>query len=153
WDRVADQLTREGWAVLPELIDPITCAEFRSWFDDDSLFVKTVVMDQPDFGEGVYRYFRSPIPSAVDGLRRAVYREAARVANAWQRLLDEPEPYPPEWAAFRDQCHRAGQNKSAVLLLKYAPGGFNALHRDLRGRIFFPLQLAVVLSPPADQSE
>jgi uncharacterized protein len=35
-------------------------------------------------------------------------------------------------------------------LLKYGPGGFNALHRDLRGSVFFPIQLAVVLSPRAD---
>src|SRR5205814_125436 len=103
------------------------------------------------FGAGVYRYFRSPIPVAVDGLRRAVYRRVARVANSWQDLLGDPAPYPPEWEAFRDQCHRAGQRKSTVLLLKYGPGGFNALHRDLRGRLFFPVQLAVVLSPRADQ--
>ncbi len=116
------------------------------------MFVKTVVMDQPDFGEGVYRYFRSPVPPAVDGLRRAAYRHAARVANAWQRLLEEPETYPAEWTAFRDECHRAGQVKSTALMLRYEPGGFNALHRDLRGRVFFPLQLAVVLSPRADQA-
>jgi uncharacterized protein len=35
-------------------------------------------------------------------------------------------------------------------LLKYGPGGFNALHRDLRGSVFFPIQLAVVLSPRAE---
>jgi hypothetical protein len=151
WDRLGEQLTREASAVLPALLDPDTCAEIGSWFDDDSRFVKTVVMDRPDFGEGVYRYFGPPIPAVVDGLRRAVYPRAARVANAWRRLLAEPEMYPPEWETFRDVCHRAGQTKSAALLLKYGPGGFNALHRDLRGRVFFPLQLAVVLSPRADQ--
>jgi hypothetical protein len=30
--------------------------------------------------------------------------------------------------------------------LRYEAGGFNALHRDLRGDVFFPIQLAVVLS-------
>jgi hypothetical protein len=151
WDRWGDRLTREGCAVVPQLLEPAECAEIRSLFDDDSLFVKTVVMDQPDFGEGVYRYFRSPIPSTVDGLRRAVYAHAVTVANSWQRLLGENSNYPPEWEAFRDECHRTGQSKSAVLLFKYGPGGFNALHRDLRGRVFFPIQLAVVLSPRADQ--
>jgi hypothetical protein len=28
-------------------------------------------------------------------------------------------------------------------------GGFNALHRDLRGAVYFPIQMAVVLSPVA----
>jgi hypothetical protein len=151
WEQVEDRLTREGAALLPQLLDPTTCAEMRSWFDDDSFFDKTVVMDQPDFGAGVYRYFRSPIPTAVGGLRRAVYPHAARVANEWQRLLGESAEYPPDWEGFRDECHRAGQTRPTPLLLKYGPGGFNALHRDLRGRVFFPVQLAVVLSARADQ--
>ena len=33
------------------------------------------------------------------------------------------------------------------------PGGFNALHRDLRGAVFFPIQMAVVLSPRADPAD
>jgi nucleotide-binding universal stress UspA family protein len=151
WDRLDDQLTREGCIVLPELVPPATCAEIRSWFDDDSRFDRMVVMDRPDFGQGSYRYFRSPIPEQVDGLRRAAYRHAARVANAWQLLLGEARTYPAEWDAFRDECHQAGQSRPTPLLLKYEPGGFNALHRDLRGGIFFPLQLAVVLSPRDDQ--
>jgi hypothetical protein len=151
WDQVADQLTREGCAVLRQLLDPALCAELCSWFDDDGLFVKTVVMDEPDFGQGVYRYFQQPIPSIVDGLRRAIYPHVSAVANSWQRLLGEGEMYPPEWEAFRAVCRQAGQAKSAVLLLKYGPGGFNALHRDLRGRIFFPIQMAAILSPRADQ--
>jgi hypothetical protein len=152
WERMSDRLTREGCIVLPELLDRSTCAEIRSLFDDDSLFVKTVVMDEPDFGAGVYRYFRSPIPAVVDGLRRAVYSQAARVANVWQRRLAEATTFPQEWEAFRDECHRAGQTKSTPILLKYGPGGFNAPHRDLRGRVFFPIQLAVVLSPRVDQA-
>jgi hypothetical protein len=109
-------------------------------------------MDNPDFGEGVYRYFRSPIPATVAGLRRAVYPHLAAIANGWQRLLGEPETYPPGWEAFRDRCRHAGQTKSTPILLRYGPGGFNALHRDLRGRVFFPIQLAVVLSLRADQA-
>jgi uncharacterized protein len=152
WERLGERLTREGCVLLPQLLPAADCAELRALFDDDGLFVKTVVMDNPDFGKGVYRYFRSPVPAAVAGLRRAVYPHLAAIANAWQRLLGESEGYPPEWEAFRDRCRQAGQTKSTPILLRYGPGGFNALHRDLRGRVFFPIQLAVVLSPRADQA-
>jgi hypothetical protein len=44
----------------------------------------------------------------------------------------------------------ADQTTPTPILLKYGPGGFNSLHRDLRGAVFFPIQMAVVLSPRAD---
>jgi hypothetical protein len=152
WQRLGERLTGDGYVLLPEFLPAADCAGLRALFDDDNLFVQTVVMDRPEFGEGVYRYFRSPIPAAVAGLRRAVYPHLAAVANTWQRLLGEPETYPQEWEAFRDCCRQAGQRKSTPILLRYGPGGFNALHRDLRGRVFFPIQLAIVLSPRADQA-
>jgi hypothetical protein len=107
-------------------------------------------MDRPGFGLGVYRYFQAPIPDEVDGVRRAVYPYVARIANGWQRLLGEPERWPAEWDAFWEECRRAGQTTPTPILLRYGPGGFNALHRDLRGTVFFPIQMAVVLSPCAD---
>ncbi len=152
WEHLGERLTQEGYVLLPELLPAADCAILRQLFDEDSLFVKTVVMDNPDFGEGIYRYFRAPIPAAVAGLRRAVYPHVAAIANTWQELLGEEETYPAEWRLFRDRCRQAGQTKSTPILLRYGPGGFNALHRDIRGRVFFPIQLAIVLSPRTDQA-
>src|SRR5262245_54601252 len=110
-------------------------------------------MDRDDFGHGVYRYFRSPISAVVDGLRRTVYPHVARIANAWQELLNEAARYPDDWESFRQLCADAGQTTPTPILLKYGAGGFNALHRDLRGTVFFPIQMAVVLSRRADPSD
>src|SRR5262245_50761402 len=150
WGQLGDRLTRDGCALLERLVDAATCEGLCGLFDRDELFAKTVVMDRPEFGQGVYRYFRAPVPAVVDQLRRATYPHAARVANGWERLLGEPERFPPEWDAFREECRRAGQSAPTPILLRYGPGGFNALHRDLRGPVFFPIQMAVVLSPRAD---
>ena len=108
-----------------------------SWTGRNSAKVPTVIS-------------RAPIPQVVDQLRRAVYPHVARIANEWQQMLGESESFPEEWDSFRDRCHRAGQTTPTPILLKYGPGGFNALHRDLRGAVFFPIQLAVVLSPRSD---
>jgi hypothetical protein len=147
WRDLGDRLTRDGCVVMPQLVDAEACAHLRDMFDDDTLFAQTVVMDRPEFGLGVYRYFRAPIPKVADQLRRAVYSHVARIANDWQQLLNEPERFPEGWASFRDECQRAGQTIPTPILLKYGPGGFNAPHRDLRGSVFFPIQMAVVLSP------
>jgi hypothetical protein len=152
WPALGDWLTREGCVVIAGLVDAPTCAQLHRMFDDDSLFAKTVIMDQENFGRGAYRYFGAPIPTVVDQLRRSVYPHVARLANDWQRLLGAVENYPTEWDAFRGECSAAGQTTPTPILLKYGPGGFNALHRDLRGKVFFPIQMAVVLSPRADPS-
>lgn len=53
------------------------------------------------------------------------------------------------WEAYRLRCASKGQTTPTPLLLKYEAGGFNALHRDIRGQEFFPIQLVIVLSPRA----
>ncbi|MDB5306397.1 MAG: hypothetical protein JWO38_599 [Gemmataceae bacterium] len=153
WAQLGDRLTRDGCVVIDQLVDAANCDQLGGMFDRDELFAKTVVMDRPEFGQGEYRYFRAPIPAVVDQLRRAVYPHVARIANSWERLLGEPERFPPVWDDFREECRRAGQTAPTPILLRYGPGGFNALHRDLRGAVFFPIQMAVVLSRRADPED
>ena len=150
WHAMGNRLTRDGYVLINGLVDAMICEQLRGMFEDETLFAKTVVMDQYDFGQGTYRYFRMPIPDVVDRLRHAVYPHVARIANSWQRLLGEPEHFPAEWSAFQNECHVAGQSTPTPILLKYESGGFNALHRDLRGSVYFPIQMAVILSPRAD---
>ena len=110
-------------------------------------------MDKEKFGRGSYRYFDAPLPKPVDAIRRLVYPHVAPIANRWQRLLREDVLFPTTWEAYRERCAAAGQSTPTPLLLKYEAGGFNALHRDLRGREFFPIQLVIVLSPHASAAE
>ncbi len=153
WSDLGQRLTRDGCVLIPALVDAATCVRLRGMFQSDALFAKTVEMDRPEFGRGVYRYFRAPIPDVVDQLRRAVYPHVARIANEWQRLLGEPERFPQAWEEFRAECSRAGQTTPTAILLRYGAGGFNAPHRDLRGAVFFPIQMAVVLSCRLDPSQ
>lgn len=153
WHALGKRLSREGCVLLADLVESDLCAQARSWFADDALFAKTVVMNRPEYGFGTYRYFRPPIPPLVDALRRAFYPHAARIANEWQSLLGESAIFPEEWDDFRDTCHDSGQTVSTPILLRYEAGGFNALHRDLRGEAYFPLQLAIVLSPLLEEGE
>ena len=38
--------------------------------------------------------------------------------------------------------------KPAILILKYGTGGFNTLHQDLYGGVYFPIQLVLYLNEP-----
>jgi uncharacterized protein len=110
-------------------------------------------MNKSRFGKGTYRYFADPIPPLIDAIRRLVYPHVAGIANRWQTQLEDDERYPTTWPDFRDRCAAAGQTTPSPLLLSYETGGFNALHQDIRGEVFFPIQLVVVLSPRASSAE
>ncbi len=150
WSEIETKLTRDGYVRVAELLPPELCETLRSMFDNDRLFSKTVTMNKSRFGKGVYRYFCPPIPRLVDAIRQFVYPPAALIANEWQSLLNDQQRYPANWADFRDQCAEAGQTTPTPLLLRYEAGGFNAPHQDIRGEIYFPLQLLIVLSPRAE---
>ena len=103
-------------------------------------------------GCGSYRYFASPLPGLIDAIRRLTYPNVARIANRWQRLLGKDSLFPTTWEGYRRRCEAAEQTTPTPILLNYDSGGFNALHRDIRGSEFFPIQLVVVLSPMNDDS-
>jgi hypothetical protein len=149
WPMIEESLTRRGYGLIPSLLAADECRLLSDCFGDDARFARTVVMNKDHFGRGVYRYFDAPLPPLVEAVRRLVYPHVAAIANRWQRLLREDALYPMTWEAYRLRCAAAGQTTPTPLLLRYETGGFNAPHRDIRGREFFPIQLVIVLSPRA----
>ena len=79
-----------------------------------------------------------------------MYEGLAPIANSMTRKLDRSGRFPRTLAAYRARCARAGQNRPTPLVLRYGQGGYNRLHRDLYGTLFFPLQLTVMLSRPRE---
>lgn len=153
WEEAQAALTQRGFWHVPQLIAPEQCAALRDDFADDALFADTVVMNKPRFGRGTYRYFRAPIPKLVAAVRCLTYPPLAAIANHWQRLLGAEQIFPAAWEEYRAQCAQAGQTTPSPLLLKYEAGGFNALHRDVRGEMFFPIQMVIVLSEQQDEPD
>jgi hypothetical protein len=55
--------------------------------------------------------------------------------------------YAEAHAGFLERCAEAGQSRSTPILLRFRAPAVNHLHRDVWGRLAFPVQLAVTLSP------
>ncbi|OBI94149.1 2OG-Fe(II) oxygenase [Mycobacterium sp. 1245805.9] len=148
WEAVSADMNEVGGALLPRLLTPRECAAMLDLYPDDKLFRATVDMGRHRYGEGEYRYFQRPYPHPIDELKQALYPRLLPIARDWWTKLRRDPPWPDTLDEWLDMCHRAGQTKPTALLLKYGPGDWNALHRDLYGDLVFPLQVVINLTEP-----
>jgi hypothetical protein len=89
----------------------------------------------------------------VAGLRAAFWPRLLPLARAWAERRSQPAPWPDDLGDWLAACHAAGQTRPTPLLLRYGPGGWNALHRDLYGECVFPLQVVIGLDSPGRDYE
>lgn len=146
WSDIQGQLDQKGHALMPGLVDSNTCDEWINGYTLEGTYRKTVMMERHRFGRGEYKYFDYALPKTIGDLRSALYPYLAPIANRWMRLLNIDQSYPTDHDAFLKSCHEQGQYKATPLILKYGQGGFNTLHQDLYGPVYFPLQMVIFLS-------
>ena len=149
WQSIAEELDEFGGSLLPRMLTDRECADIRDLYPDRTgVFRSTIDLARYRFGEGEYRYFDTPYPEPVERLKQWLYPHLVPIARDWWERLRRPAPWPDSLDEWLDRCHQAGQTRSTALLLKYGPGGWNALHRDLYGDLMFPLQVVISLSQP-----
>lgn len=148
WPSLVDRLDDVGVALTGPVLGLEECRSLIEVYDDDARFRSTVDMARHRFGEGEYRYFDHPLPALVVELRAAFWPHLLPIAREWAQRRDQPAPWPDELEDWLEQCHAAGQRRPTPLMLRYGPGDWNALHRDLYGDLVFPLQVAVALDEP-----
>ncbi|WP_280268713.1 2OG-Fe(II) oxygenase [Nocardia wallacei] len=148
WTALAAELDEHGHTLTGPLLTPDECCGIAELYDREELFRSTIDMARHRFGSGRYRYFTHDLPDIVRDLRAALYPKLLPIARDWAERLGRPGWWPPRLDDWIAQCHQAGQSKSSQILLRYGPGDWNALHRDLFGDIIFPLQVVVGLDVP-----
>lgn len=146
WDAIRASIDERGYATTPPLLTPAECSELIALYDCREVFRNRVVMERFGYGLGEYKYFAAPLPPLVSAMRNAFYERLAPIASDWMRALRLGEGFPAEFDAFLEICGRAGQLKPTPLMLRYDAGGYNCLHQDLYGEVFFPLQITIALS-------
>lgn len=150
WSSVEADLDAQGYALIGPLLTAEESQAIELLYDRPELFRSKVVMARHNFGRGEYQYFAHPLPPQIVALRTSLYPPLAEIANHWNRALGIDRTFPASHQQFLKQCHNSGQTRPTPLLLKYGPGDFNCLHQDLYGEHVFPLQVAILLSNPAE---
>jgi uncharacterized protein len=148
WPAVAADLDAVGVAPTGPVLEPADCRALVDLYDDDARFRSTVDMARHRYGVGEYRYFARPLPRLVADLRAAFWPHLLPIARSWADRRGEPAPWPDGLDDWLTRCHDAGQRRPTPLMLRYGPGDWNALHRDLYGELVFPLQVVIGLDEP-----
>ena len=148
WQNIAEKMHLNGYAIIPKLLSDQQCEMLKADYDNSNLFRKTVVMARYRFGLGEYKYYKYPLPDLIETVRTSIYPKLALIANAWFKALKVDIKFPLNHSELLKKCQENGQEKATVLILKYGKGGFNTLHQDLYGAIYFPIQIVFVLDEP-----
>jgi hypothetical protein len=148
WKNVYSSLNERGYAVISSVLSRDECSHLRGFYGDDHVFRKVISMERYRVGRGEYKYFSYPLPPAIQALREGLYGPLSLVANDWARTLGVGQQYPNEHAEFIRHCRSQGQSRPTPLILRYQPGGYNTLHQDLYGTVYFPFQVVIVLTQP-----
>jgi uncharacterized protein len=146
WKEIESSLSQNGYATLENLIPEATCHAISSLYAEEGLYRNTISMERYRFGKGEYKYFQYPLPDVIQSLRQELYSRLSIVANKWMDLLDLNLTFPKDHPEFINRCHLAHQTRPTPLILRYEQGGFNTLHQDLYGEVYFPFQVVVVLN-------
>lgn len=148
WDAVEADLNENGYAVVPSFLTKVQCDTLKAYYDKPNGYRKTVVMERYRFGLGEYKYFDYPLPKIIQDLRKEIYPYLVPIANLWTKALKMDKVFPKTHQELIAQCMGQNQLKPTPLILKYGKGGFNTLHQDLYGEVYFPIQAVLFLSEP-----
>lgn len=150
WQAVADDMHEKGYTVVSGLLSDEQCQNLIDTYDSAEGYRKKVVMERYRFGLGEYKYFDYPLPDIVQTLREGLYPKLCPIANLWMQNLGIKTQFPDTLQELQAHCRTHNQCKPTPLILKYGTGGFNTLHQDLYGDIYFPMQ-AVFFLTQADE--
>jgi uncharacterized protein len=148
WVNITETMHQNGYAIISDLLSDQQCEILKSEYNNPNTYRKTVVMERYRFGLGEYKYFNYPLPDIIQQIRTTIYPKLAPIANSWFKALHIDRQFPLQHDELLQQCHENGQQKATVLILKYGKGGFNTLHQDLYGDIYFPIQTVLFLNEP-----
>jgi hypothetical protein len=146
WNQTTELLNTRGYAILPGMLTPSECKSIIGLYDDGSRYRSIINMERYRFGKGEYKYFNYPLLEILVALREGLYQPLAKVANTWMNVLNINDSFPENHSDFIKHCHSKNQIRPTPLILKYETGGFNTLHQDLYGDVFFPFQVIFSLT-------
>ena len=145
WATIAPQLDCQGYALLPGLLSIEQTDTLARQAADMGLHQESVT-GGPERGERFI--LPEPLPSPLDLIRTHFYTYLVRIANRWNEVLETPDRYPTDLAAFLDCNRGCGQAHALSHLNRLGQADNLTMHQYVAGKQIFPLQIVALLSEP-----
>lgn len=146
WNSIYHSLNEKGHASIKGLLSREECDHLSGLYSDGHLYRNVINMQRYRFGKGEYKYFNYPLPSFIGALREELYQPLSKIANEWMQQLSLDTVYPEKHHQLIEICKGHQQERPTPLILRYEAGGYNTLHQDLYGQIYFPFQVVLALT-------
>ncbi len=146
WQAIHIDLSEKGFSILPNVLLKMECEHIKSLYDDPAFYRSTINMARYRFGKGEYKYFNYPLPLKIQALREGFYQPLSSLANEWNAQLGISESFPGTHSELINICRQKNQLRPTPLILRYEKSGYNTLHQDLYGDVYFPFQILFPLS-------
>jgi len=153
WTGLTTDMNELGFASSPKVLTNKECDELIRQYNNEALYRKTINMERYRFGLGEYKYYQYPLPDLIQQVRENMYPKLAPIANNWMKVLNIDQHFPESLPQLLERCHNHNQTKPTPLILQYGKGGYNTLHQDLYGEVYFPIQLVLFLNEPEEDYE
>jgi uncharacterized protein len=153
WTEAYQSLDEKGYAIISSCLSGEECDNFRSNYGETRYYRSTINMQRYRFGKGEYKYFSYPLPPQIQFLRSSLYAPLAVIANKWMNQLSKEIRFPPHHQELIGQCIAKKQIRPTPLILHYEKNGYNTLHQDLYGEVYFPFQVVFPLSQAGEDFE
>jgi uncharacterized protein len=152
WEEVYASLNERGYALIRNILSPHTCQSFIDQYQAP-LYRSVIAMERYRFGKGEYKYFNYPLPETISSLRTELYPPLSLLANDWMAKLSIDEKFPSTNHELLAKCKQHHQIRPTPLILRYEKGGYNTLHQDLYGAVYFPFQVVFALTQQGQDHE
>jgi len=147
WAAIGAELDREGYAVLPAMLEDGNIRSFLAEYADRPK--NSIVGSHTfDLGFGSTWQLLPPLPNLLDALAEDLYQPLARITNRWQEQLGLTTQFPPPIDELRRRLARDGLKAPQAALTRLLPGEHEALHQTAPHEHSFRLEVAVLLSEP-----
>ena len=110
WEAITAEVNSLGGALLPPLVTPGEAQRIRELYGQAGYFRSTVDMGRHRFGEGQYRYFKTPYPEPIEQLKHALYPHLLPIARDWAAKLGWSALWPDTLDEWLRMCRGAGSD-------------------------------------------